>query len=135
MEHASFWKDFFQMYKDLPALWRIKSTEYTDRVLKANCYMKLIKKLKEIHPDADREMVVRKINNFRTSYRKELKRKRECRLLGKTYTPTLWYFDYLRFLDDQDEDYVEKEKLTNELENTEVKENLKIIKSSKIHKH
>ncbi|XP_037820947.1 uncharacterized protein LOC119609962 [Lucilia sericata] len=102
-EHMKFWQEFFHLYKELPALWRVKSTEYSDRTLKANCYSKLVAKLKEIYPDADREMVVRKINNFRTSYRKELRRKRESQRYGRVHKPTLWYFDCLSFLYDQDE--------------------------------
>ncbi|XP_065366851.1 uncharacterized protein LOC135959746 [Calliphora vicina] len=103
MEHAKFWQEFFQLYKELPALWRVKSTEYSDRALKSNCYLQLIRKLREVYPDADREMVVRKINNFRTSYRKELRRLKDSQEVGRVYKPTLWYFDCLSFLDDQDE--------------------------------
>lgn len=108
MEHAKFWQEFFQLYKELPALWRIKSTEYTDRVLKAKCYEKLVTKLKELYPDADREMVVKKINNYRTSYRKELRRIRESKETGQRHKPTLWYFNCLSFLHDQDEGFGEK---------------------------
>ncbi|XP_046810486.1 uncharacterized protein LOC124420698 isoform X1 [Lucilia cuprina] len=119
-EHMKFWQEFFHLYKELPALWRIKSTEYSDRTLKANCYTKLVAKLKEIYPDADREMVVRKINNFRTSYRKELRRKRESQRYGRVHKPTLWYFDCLSFLYDQDECGCGRS-LVSEEENTEEK--------------
>lgn len=103
MEHSKFWKEFFQLYKEMPSLWRVGSIEYTDRVLKAKCYEKLVQKLKVHYPNADREMVVKKINNFRTSYRKEVKRLKESQEAGKTYKPTLWYFNCLKFLDELDD--------------------------------
>ncbi|KAM7345353.1 uncharacterized protein ACRADG_011694 [Cochliomyia hominivorax] len=101
MEHVKFWKEFFKLYEEMPALWRVKCAAYSDRVQKAECYAKLVKKLQQIYPDADRELVVRKINNFRTSYRKEIKRLKKCKEAGKFYKSTLWYFDCLTFLNEQ----------------------------------
>lgn len=83
----------------------VKSSEYHDRKLKNAAYIKLIEKLKEIDPDANRDKVVKKINNLRTSYRKELRKvtksTRSAAGPEDLYVPSLWYFDLLRFLDDQ----------------------------------
>ena len=102
-----FWHEFLDLYKDMPALWKIKSPEYSNRIIKNSCYEELVKKLKEINNDANREMVVKKINTFRTTYRKELKKVRASEKSGAgvedVYEPTLWYFPVLSFLEDQEE--------------------------------
>ena len=96
-----FWSEFFELYKNLPSLWCLKHPDYSNREIKANDYNKLAYKLGEVYPDANRELVVRKINTYRTSFRKELQKLREHTRYGKEYTPTLWYFDNLSFLIDQ----------------------------------
>lgn len=107
MENRKFWCEFLEIYKGLPALWRIKSDEYSNRVMKASAYEHLIEKLKEIFPQANREMVTKKINTLRTAYRKELKKLKESQKSGagadEVYEPTLWYFDKLSFLEDQEQ--------------------------------
>lgn len=75
--------------------------------MKVECYEKLINKLKEKYSDANREMVVKKINTFRTTYRKELKKVEMSEKSGAgtddVYEPTLWYYHILSFLKDQEE--------------------------------
>lgn len=55
------------------ALWKVKSSEYSDRNLKNDAYKVLVKKYKEVDPKANKEIVKKKINSLRTSYRKQLK--------------------------------------------------------------
>ncbi|CAH1959706.1 unnamed protein product [Acanthoscelides obtectus] len=49
-------------------------------------------------------MIVKKINDLRTNYRKEKKKIEESSRSGagtnNVYVPTLWYYDLLKFLDD-----------------------------------
>ncbi|MPC82559.1 hypothetical protein E2C01_077232 [Portunus trituberculatus] len=63
-------------------------------------------------------MVVKKINNLRTTYRKELKKVQASKKSGAgaydVYVPKLWYFENLAFLHDQE---TPREGLTNIEEN------------------
>lgn len=62
--------------------------------------------MKEIEPKADRAMVRTKINAFRTSYRRELKKVKSSIRSGAgtddIYKPNLWYYNELDFLRDQE---------------------------------
>jgi len=98
--------EFIDLYKTLPAVWKVKSKSYSDRNLKNAAYEKLISKLREVEPNADRETAVKKINNIRSSYRRELKKVKQSMHSGAgsddVYSPTLWYFPLLSFLSDQE---------------------------------
>ena len=99
--NKKFWSEFFELYKSLPALWDLKHPDYSHRDCKIEGYNKLVVKLKELYPEANRDLVVGKINTYRTSFRKELRKIREYKRKGITIAPTLWYFDNLSFLIDQ----------------------------------
>jgi hypothetical protein len=68
---CEFMIEFIDFYKILP---KVKRKSYSDRNLKNAAYEKLISKLREVEPNADRETAVKKINNIRSSYRRELKK-------------------------------------------------------------
>ncbi|XP_067009730.2 uncharacterized protein [Anabrus simplex] len=98
--------EFIELYKSLPSLWKLKSKEYYDRNKKNAAYDKMIDKLKEIEPSADRASVTKKVNSLRSSYRKEKKKVKDSLKAGSNtedvYVPTLWYYNLLEFVDDQD---------------------------------
>lgn len=48
-----FWRDFIQLYKSLPAVWKVKSDLYKNRVQKQDAYEKLTEKLKTIDSNVD----------------------------------------------------------------------------------
>lgn len=98
-------EEFIDIYRSEPCLWKVKQKEYHDRNKKDAAYSKLILKLREIEPDANKESVIRKINNLRCTYKKELKKV----MISKSgsgsedmYEPKLWYFPLMTFLNDQD---------------------------------
>ncbi|XP_066942171.1 uncharacterized protein [Macrobrachium rosenbergii] len=63
-------------------------------------------KLKEIDPDANVNVVKKKINNLRSNVRKEKKKIDSSMKSGAStdnvYKPSLWYFNLFDFINDQD---------------------------------
>jgi len=101
-----FLREFIELYQSFPCLWLVKSKEYSDRNKKGLAYEEMVKKYKEFDPSADRNTVVKKINALRTVYKKELSKVNNSSKSGagadEIYKPSLWYFDLLHFLNDQD---------------------------------
>jgi hypothetical protein len=97
---------FIEVYRSLPELWDTENRNYSNRVKKAAAYDTLIEKLKVLEPDASRESVVKKINNLRSAFRKELKKVNDSKRSGTSaddlYVPSLWYYNELLFLVDQE---------------------------------
>lgn len=104
--NETFLTEFFELYKENECLWKVKSPEYHDRNLKKRAINILVNKFKEVHEDATEDFVKKKLNNFRTSYKRELKLVKESCHSGagadEVYKPKLWYFHLLSFLDDQE---------------------------------
>lgn len=101
-----FLTDFISLYESFPCIWRVKSKEYSDRDKKGEAYERLVEKFKEIDVNASRETVVKKVNSLRSVYRKELAKVNKSIRSGagedEIYKPSLWYFDLLHFLNDQE---------------------------------
>ncbi|XP_042888241.1 uncharacterized protein LOC122263720 [Penaeus japonicus] len=100
----AFLREFIALYRSHDCLWKTKSKSYSDRDLKRSAYRKLVEKLKEVDPEANREAAVKKINNLRSAHRKELKKVTDSKRSAdqNPYTPRLWYFNLLSFLVDQE---------------------------------
>ena len=98
--------DFIDLYQSFPCLWRIKSADYYNKHAKQIAQDKLVEKLKECDPNADRESCLRKINSLRASFRKEFKNVQASYKSGACtddiYKPNLWYYEKLLFLKDQE---------------------------------
>ncbi|KAH8259516.1 hypothetical protein KR026_005816 [Drosophila bipectinata] len=99
-----FWTEFLQLYRSLPAVWQTRSPEYSIRSLKTAGYESLVQKLREVEPEANRLLVVKKINSFRTNFRRDVRRRDQCLAKGQPFQSTLWYFEILGFLEGQDGD-------------------------------
>lgn len=101
-----FLAEFIALYESFPCIWRVKSKEYSDRDKKRQAYEILVDKFKEIDANANRETVIKKINSMRSVYRKELAKVNQSHRSGAgeydIYKPSLWYFDLLHFLNDQE---------------------------------
>ncbi|KAI4458965.1 hypothetical protein MML48_6g00009506 [Holotrichia oblita] len=104
--NQTFWKEFMVLYREKPCLWDIKSKEYRNKSLKNVAYSSLIKKSKELFPEANKDFVTKKISSFRSSFRRQVRRIENAKRGGATEEVpeiTLWYFDLLLFLLDEEE--------------------------------
>lgn len=107
---ASWSKDsilhFIDMYRSLECLWKIKSKEYSNKHLKEKAYERLVEFCQSFDRTANKDTVTKKINNIRSSFRKELKKEEQSYLSGagsdEIYESKLWYFKDLMFLRDQE---------------------------------
>ncbi|KAH8366985.1 hypothetical protein KR084_012232 [Drosophila pseudotakahashii] len=79
----------------MPELWLVRSKLYRDRRLKDESYGRLLGLMRVSDSHANIHTLKRKINNFRTSYRRELRKVLES---DNNYVPSLWYFKELDFL-------------------------------------
>lgn len=93
--------EFIEIYRSHPALWKVKSKEYSNRNLKNLGYDALVQFYRKVDPNADRDLVSKKIQSMRGSFRKELKKFDKFNRSGASsddqYVPSLWYFDLLMF--------------------------------------
>ncbi|XP_063535919.1 uncharacterized protein LOC134745769 [Cydia strobilella] len=104
MQNQEKWYEVLDLYRENTCLWDIQSSSYMRRDLRNASYNVLLEKYRDIEPNATLDMVKRKIDIFRTGYRREVKKINESRLnstSGYEYKPTLWYFDKMTFLDFQ----------------------------------
>ncbi|XP_076034493.1 uncharacterized protein LOC143021096 isoform X2 [Oratosquilla oratoria] len=104
-DHQTFWGEFINLYKQHECLWRIGSKDYSNRKKKKVAYALLVDKLRERDSSADRETVTKKINSIRCAFSKEYKKvlksvKNDIGTDG-IYKPSLWYYDHLLFLKDE----------------------------------
>lgn len=104
--HRERLEEFIEGYRNEPCLWKTKSKEYHDRSKKDCAYKRLLPIYKGIDAKATRETVVKKINNLRSCYKKELNKIKASEKSGagtdEIYTPKLWYFNLLTFLMEQE---------------------------------
>ncbi|XP_064082573.1 uncharacterized protein LOC135198678 [Macrobrachium nipponense] len=101
-----YWEEFIELYKQHPCLWKMKSKEYSDKGMRNRAYNVLAEKLRERDTTATRVTVAKKINNLRSCFRKEIKKVEASVRSGASaddlYVPSLWYYDLLLFLKDQE---------------------------------
>ncbi|KAF5270691.1 hypothetical protein FQA39_LY01429 [Lamprigera yunnana] len=106
-DERKFILECIEVYHSLPALWNIKSKDYSNRIKKNEQYNNLLRKYREYYPDADKAQLVKKFNSLRTNFRKELKRIKDSEKSGAgtddIIEPTLWYFEEMNFLVGQEE--------------------------------
>lgn len=73
---------FIEVYKSNPCLWKVKCKENANTNLKNIAYDQLIDICKIINPEANRDCVVKKIQSFRESFRKDVKKVLESKRSG-----------------------------------------------------
>ncbi|EDW18515.1 uncharacterized protein LOC6582336 [Drosophila mojavensis] len=95
------WQDFFDTYRQLPALWRVSDEQYKNQKQRKAAYEKLLQCYKKIDGKANMDTMRRKINGIRTCFRRELRKVEYNEEMNKVYVPHLWYFNELTFLCDE----------------------------------
>lgn len=96
-----YWREFLKLYQHMPELWDVHHADYRNKELRNESYEILQNKLKEIQPNATKSDVGRRINIFRTNYRREQMRiwkQQELGLHSDLCKPTLWFYDNMSFL-------------------------------------
>uniref|UniRef100_A0A0A1WR58 Acyl-[acyl-carrier-protein] desaturase 6, chloroplastic n=1 Tax=Zeugodacus cucurbitae TaxID=28588 RepID=A0A0A1WR58_ZEUCU len=106
-KYHKFWIEFIKLYSTKPELWKVNSEIYKDREAKKYAYMVLTEKLREVQPDATAELVRKKINVFRTSYRKAQNKMKRAISLGRKPVNNWVYFDHFAFLHESKDPLVE----------------------------
>lgn len=89
--------EFIEQYQQEECLWQPKHPDYSNNTVRNKAYDKLVEKLKEVEPNPDRNMVVRKINSLRSAFRREYRKMHS----KQNYETRLWYYDKLSFIADQ----------------------------------
>lgn len=95
-----------EVYRNLPALWQIKSDDYHNRNKKIECYKVLFSKYQEFYKDQSMEDLKKKINALRTNFRNELRKIEKSARSGagtdEVYESTAWFMAPMQFLRDQE---------------------------------
>lgn len=99
--NKEFLTELFEIYKSHSCLWKFKSPEYHNKLLKKRAYAELVNKFKEVEPQANEDFVRKKITNYRTCYKREQKLMQQSLLYETEYIPKLWYFNILSFIDEE----------------------------------
>lgn len=106
MDKKDFLVEFIELYRSYPCLWKVKSQDYSNKLKKNEAYGVLVCKYRQVDDTATRDSVVKRIASLRASFRKEFRKLENSKRSGAgtedIYKPTLWYFDNLMFLKDQD---------------------------------
>ncbi|PIO28300.1 hypothetical protein AB205_0075010, partial [Aquarana catesbeiana] len=86
-------------------LWEVKNPLYRNKPARKASLEKLLQFVKMQVPNADIEFVDKKIGSLRSTYRKELNKVQASMRSGAAaedvYVPSLWYYNRMRFLEDQ----------------------------------
>ncbi|KAG8330850.1 hypothetical protein J6590_054140 [Homalodisca vitripennis] len=94
-------------YRNLPCLWKVRSAEYSNKFKRDTAWEHLLQITKEKIPNADTNFAKRKVDNLRAAFRKEMRKVRDSTRSGAsaddTYTPTLWYFELMKFTAEQEQ--------------------------------
>ncbi|KAF5273544.1 hypothetical protein FQR65_LT17135 [Abscondita terminalis] len=105
---TEFLTEFITVYKSFPCLWKIKSKEYSDKNLKQKGYEALVNVCRTYDEAADVQVVKKKISCLRAAFRREFKKQQGIKHSGvgaeesEEYVPSLWYFNLLLFILDQE---------------------------------
>lgn len=124
-DNKIFWESFILLYQSMPCLWNVRTKEYANKQMRNDAYGVLVKKCKEIYPEADVKFVRKKIDSLRAGFRRELREIKKSIKSGDEpiYEPNLWYFSLLLFTQDQEEARPDTSSVASEESGTEEDQN------------
>ncbi|XP_045464761.1 uncharacterized protein LOC123674006 [Harmonia axyridis] len=94
--------EMLEMFKSNTLLWDTSHSLYLNKNARNQAFAGLLDVYKRIKPEATIRDVKKKIENMRTTYKKELKKVKRIGSESKEqYVPTLWYYELMLFLDKQ----------------------------------
>lgn len=102
-----FLTSFISKYREMRNLWEVKHPQYYAKHVRKSTLERLLAFVQATIPEATMETLLKKIGVLRNMYKREHKKIQESRRSGASaddvYVPRLWYYNQLRFLDDQNE--------------------------------
>ncbi|PIO24932.1 hypothetical protein AB205_0142200, partial [Aquarana catesbeiana] len=100
-----FLTQFIEKYREMRNLWEVKHPQYYIKPVRKATLQRLLAFVQTFIPEATVEIVDRKIGILRNMYRSEHNKIQTSLRSGASadyvYRPRLWYYNKLRFLDDQ----------------------------------
>ncbi|XP_037790733.1 protein jim lovell-like isoform X2 [Penaeus monodon] len=98
---------FIDLLKQQPCLWKTKSKEYKNRILRNVALRSVcLEMTNRINCTVTPDIIMRKIHTLRTQFRRQVKAVEDSAKSGagaQDLTPRLWCFDRLSFLNDGDD--------------------------------
>ncbi|KAG8290399.1 hypothetical protein J6590_082548 [Homalodisca vitripennis] len=98
---------FIEEYRNLLCLWKVRSAEYSNKFKRDTAWEHLLQITKEKIPNVDTNFVKKKVDNLRAAFRKKMRKVRDSTRSGASaddpYTPTLWYFELMKFTAEQEQ--------------------------------
>ncbi|PIO26596.1 hypothetical protein AB205_0172590, partial [Aquarana catesbeiana] len=96
---------FIDKYRDMRNLWEVKNPLCHNKPARKASLEKILEFVKMQVPNADINFVEKKIGSLRSTYKKELNKVQASMRSGAAakdvYVPSLWYYNRMRFLEDQ----------------------------------
>ncbi|PIO32899.1 hypothetical protein AB205_0071710, partial [Aquarana catesbeiana] len=104
-KNPEFMGQFIDRYRDMRNLWEVKNPLYHNKPARKASLKKLLQFVKTQVPDAHIEFVEKKIGSLKSTYRKGINKVQASMRSGAAaedvYVPSLWYYNRMRFLEDQ----------------------------------
>ncbi|XP_053672007.1 uncharacterized protein LOC128722187 [Anopheles nili] len=87
-----------QEYKKHPVLYDMRHPRYYNKNIRRQALTSLVDEMQDVRPDTTLKDVLRKIQSMRTQFGQEITKARRHLRNGTEYTPTVWWYQGLSFL-------------------------------------
>ncbi|KAL4711233.1 hypothetical protein ACJJTC_019074 [Scirpophaga incertulas] len=130
-----------ELYKDFPCLWDLSHKDYANRDARNQAYLIMLNVFKKNDSAATLKTLKTKLDNMRTSYKRERKKVEASKTSGagndEVHLPSLWYYEHLSFLDEKttpttEEPATKRERVTRKKQNDILKKQSELLESAKI---